>query len=164
MTAYPPLPPKPPRRPFWTRGRLAIVGAVIASGTAAGIALTVSHDDTGTDDSPTTSQAASDPHKKCVTSWNTDNPGKETVAGLGTVGTQSDNATAYVNVSFSKLFPDRCLITVANPTTMTAQQYVQEATGTWTAFPAWSGSANQLDDTVTAWNAEMSKSGVITLN
>lgn len=66
----------------------------------------------------------------CADSWNGDNPNKASVASLATVA-QAENPTSYVHVGFSSVFPDRCLITVANPSTMYAQQYLQGGGAEW---------------------------------
>ena len=97
----------------------------------------------------------------CADSWNSGNPNKENVASISTAAQQSENPEAYVNVAFSEVFPDRCMITVANPSTMYAQQYVQESEEGWSMIPAWTGSVNQLDSSNLPWNGRMAKSGTI---
>lgn len=83
---------------------------------------------------------------------------------MATTAQAGDNPTAYVNVGYSSTFPDRCMITVANPSTMFAQQYLQDNGDSWGLAPAWTGSASQLDESATDWNAKMDKTGNITLN
>ncbi|MGW3153983.1 hypothetical protein [Streptomyces sp. NPDC001089] len=53
------------------------------------------------------------------------------------------------------------MITVANPSTMYAQQYVQEGGNSWSIAPAWTGSANDLDSSNLPWNARMATDGTI---
>ena len=96
----------------------------------------------------------------CADSWNGGNPNKASVASLATVA-QAENPTAYVHVGFSSVFPDRCLIMVANPYTMYAQQYLQGGGAEWSFAPAWTGSVNDLDDTNLPWNASMAQDGTI---
>ncbi|MFE2433359.1 hypothetical protein [Streptomyces sp. NPDC059409] len=98
----------------------------------------------------------------CVSSWNGSNTNKASVASIATAA-QAENPTAYVHVGFSSVFPDRCLITVANPSTMYAQQYVQESESAWPIAPAWTGSVNDLDGSNLPWNAKMTKDGTIDL-
>ncbi|GAQ61421.1 MULTISPECIES: hypothetical protein [Streptomyces] len=74
---------------------------------------------------------------------------------------QAESPTAYIHVGFSSVFPDSCLITVANPSTMYAQQYVQESLTGWPIAPAWKGSANDLDGLTLQWNARMALDGTI---
>ncbi|MFE6627328.1 hypothetical protein ACFVNB_08790 [Streptomyces rochei] len=99
--------------------------------------------------------------KACVNSWNGGNVNKANVASIATAA-QAENPTAYVHVGFSSVFPDRCLITVANPSTMYAQQYVQEGGAGWSITPAWTGTVNDLDASNLPWNAKMTKDGLIT--
>ncbi|MER6748036.1 hypothetical protein ACFW6C_09335 [Streptomyces fungicidicus] len=96
----------------------------------------------------------------CADSWNDGNTNKANVASLATVG-QAENPTAYVHVGFSSVFPDRCLITVANPSTMYAQQYLQEGGTEWSFAPSWTGSVNDLDASILPWNARMAQDGTI---
>ncbi|MDW4902873.1 hypothetical protein ACWDMY_01380 [Streptomyces globisporus] len=50
---------------------------------------------------------------------------------------------------------------MANPSTMYAQQYVQEGPTGWPIAPAWTGSANDLDASTLQWNARMATDGTI---
>ncbi|WP_432131237.1 hypothetical protein [Streptomyces tendae] len=100
--------------------------------------------------------------KACVSSWNGSNTNKASVASIATAA-QAENPTAYVHVGFSSVFPDRCLITVANPSTMYAQQYVQKSASAWPIAPAWTGSVNDLDGSNLPWNAKMTQDGTIDL-
>ncbi|GDY65651.1 hypothetical protein SAV14893_050440 [Streptomyces avermitilis] len=104
------------------------VGGVIAAQSDGGGATASASDDGKADvvDSPDESLQA------CADSWNDGNANKESVASISTAA-QAENPTAYVHVGFSSVFPDKCMITVANPSTMYAQQYLQgaEANGLW---------------------------------
>ena len=53
------------------------------------------------------------------------------------------------------------MVTVANPSTFYAQQYLQESGNGWSMVPAWTGSVDQLDSSNLPWNANMSKDGFI---
>ncbi|MGA5272259.1 hypothetical protein ACPCKL_00390 [Streptomyces cellulosae] len=97
-----------------------------------------------------------------MSSWNGGNTNKASVASIATAA-QAENPTAYVHIGFSSVFPDRCLITVANPSTMYAQQYVQEGVSAWPIAPAWTGSVNDLDESNLPWNARMAQDGTIAL-
>ncbi|MER6112450.1 hypothetical protein [Streptomyces hirsutus] len=96
----------------------------------------------------------------CADSWNDGNANKGSVASISTAA-QAENPTAYVRVGFSSVFPDRCMVTVANPSTMYAQQYIQEGGTAWPVAPAWNGSVNDLDASNLPWNARMTQDGTI---
>ncbi|WP_432043769.1 hypothetical protein [Streptomyces cadmiisoli] len=99
----------------------------------------------------------------CADSWNDGNMNKQSVASIS-MAAQTENPTAYVHVGFSSVFPDRCMITVANPSTLFAQQYLQEGGASWSIAPAWTGSVNDLDESNLQWNARMTQDGTITVN
>jgi hypothetical protein len=120
-------------------------------------------DNAASDDDSNASAQSPDPTADCVASWNTSNTNKASVAAIDTAAQSGADPTAYVNVGFSTLFPDRCLITIANPSTMYAQQYLQDTGGRWSALPSWTGTANQLDASNTSWNARMHNNGIILL-
>lgn len=56
------------------------------------------------------------------------------------------------------------MVTVANPSMMLAQQYVQDNAHSWGFEPVWTGSPSRLDASATDWNATMNKAGIITLS
>ncbi|GDY74131.1 hypothetical protein SAVCW2_23960 [Streptomyces avermitilis] len=132
------------------------VGGVIAAQSDGGGATASASDDGKADvvDSPDESLQA------CADSWNDGNANKESVASISTAA-QAENPTAYVHVGFSSVFPDKCMITVANPSTMYAQQYLQGGGGEWSLAPAWTGSVNDLDGSTLPWNARMAQDGTI---
>ncbi|MFD5711304.1 hypothetical protein ACFWHW_13055 [Streptomyces pharetrae] len=101
-----------------------------------------------------------EPLQACANSWNDGNTNKASVASVATAA-QAENPSAYVHVGFSSVFPDRCLITVANPSTLYAQQYLQGGGTEWSLAPAWTGSVNDLDDSNLSWNATMAQDGTI---
>ncbi|MFG2380541.1 hypothetical protein [Streptomyces avermitilis] len=107
---------------------------------------------------PETSE--NDALQACADSWNDHNENKGNIASIATAA-QAENPTAYIHVGFSSVFPDRCLITVANPSTMYAQQYLQDGPTGWPIAPAWTGSANDLDGSTLPWNARMAQDGTI---
>ncbi|MFJ3665094.1 hypothetical protein ACIPSE_01420 [Streptomyces sp. NPDC090106] len=96
----------------------------------------------------------------CADSWNDNNSNKTSVASI-TTAAQAENPTAYVHVGFSSAFPDRCMITVGNPSTLYAQQYLQGGGSEWPVAPAWTGSVNALDSSNLPWNARMATDGTI---
>ncbi|MFE7029426.1 hypothetical protein ACFU9Y_03885 [Streptomyces sp. NPDC057621] len=53
------------------------------------------------------------------------------------------------------------MMTVANPATLVAQQYVQEGGASWPVTPAWTGRATDLDESNLPWNARMTPDGTI---
>ncbi|MEU1366631.1 hypothetical protein ABZ454_10900 [Streptomyces sp. NPDC005803] len=119
----PPLPSNPPKRPgFWSmwskRKRVAViaVGAVVAVG-ACGVITAAQGGEERVEASTSEglTNGADEAVRGCADSWNKDNANKGNVASIATAAQQSENATAYVNVGFSDLFPDRCMMTVANP-------------------------------------------------
>jgi hypothetical protein len=162
MTPYPPIPPQPPKRRPSPRRKYAITAAILTAVAAAliiGATLTQGAAPATDDTAP--AATAPDPRTACIRSWNSLNQNRQEIAGLATVGQTSANPTAYVNVAYSELFPDRCLITVANSATLYAQQYMQDTGGGWTLAPDWTGQATQLGSSVTDWNAKMGRDGII---
>lgn len=130
-----------------------------------GAGLTVSAAQSGSEEASASASGApeeteSDVIQACANSWNDHNGNRRNIASIATAA-QADNPTAYIHVGFSSVFPDRCLITVANPSTMYAQQYVQEGPTGWPIAPAWTGSANDLDASTLQWNARMATDGTI---
>lgn len=106
------------------------------------------------DDAPTTTDAATllAPEEQCVNQWN-----RRADAGMkGVVSITFGEENDYVSVGFSETFPDRCLITVANPDRGWAAQYLETRTGGFRmlgdpgdqVFPI-----DNLDPSVTDWNA-----------
>lgn len=160
-------PPRPSRKPrFWwsmsVRKRVAAVALCVAA-VATGVGIYAAQHDEGRDSAPVASgpeDSAIDAFQACANSWNDGNSNKRNVASISTA-VQAENPTGYVHVGFSSVFPDRCMITVANPSTMYAQQYVQENGGAWSIAPAWTGSVNDLDGSVLPWNARMATDGTI---
>ncbi|MEU4983622.1 hypothetical protein [Streptomyces sp. NPDC021969] len=159
---YPPTPP----RPRFIAGRkrvIAIVTGVLLAGGAV-FAVTQLAGSDEADDPPAVandSKAGPDPRQSCVDSWNERNTHRASIGQIATAAQTAANPTAYVNVGYNSTFPDRCMITVANASTMFAQQYVQDSGDSWGFAPAWTGSASELDASVIAWNASMDKDGTI---
>ncbi|MET9510739.1 hypothetical protein ABZX62_20155 [Streptomyces flavidovirens] len=130
---------------------------VVAAQSSGGGTSTPASDDSGSDFADTADEAG----QECTDSWNESNENKASVASIATAAQQSENATAYVNVGFSEVFPDRCMITVANPSTLYAQQYLQDSGNGWSMVPAWTGSVSQIDSSNLPWNGRMAKDGTI---
>ncbi|MFI6606829.1 hypothetical protein [Streptomyces sp. NPDC050507] len=170
--AMPPLPPDPPKRPgFWSawsvrKRAAAIVGSVVvASGVYGVIAAAQGGDErvdvSAAEDLANGADEAGEAVQGCADSWNENNPHKGNVASIATAAQQSGTPTAYVNVGFSDLFPDRCMVTVANPSTLYAQQYLQDPGNGWSGVPAWTGTASQIDSSNLPWNGRMAQDGTV---
>ncbi|MFF3558992.1 hypothetical protein ACFYXS_02970 [Streptomyces sp. NPDC002574] len=99
----------------------------------------------------------------CADSWNLGNDNKASVGSIATAAQNAGSASAYVNVAFSAAFPDLCMITVANPATSSAQQYVQEPGNAWSIAPDWRGAVSQLDSSGLTWNGRMGQDGTIVI-
>ncbi|MFD8685389.1 hypothetical protein [Streptomyces sp. NPDC059651] len=168
-TAIPPQPSGPPKRPgIWTawsvRRRAAVValGIVVAAGAYVAFSAAQSdQEDVQASTSEDLSNGADEAVQGCADSWNENNPHKENVASIATAAQQSGTPTAYVNVGFSDLFPDRCMVTVANPSTLYAQQYLQDPGNGWSGIPAWTGMASQINSSNLPWNGRMGQYGIV---
>ncbi|MFD9920675.1 hypothetical protein ACFWXR_14475 [[Kitasatospora] papulosa] len=138
------------------------MGVVVAAG-AYGAFSAVQGDREGVQDvaSDDLANTAEDPAQGCAVSWNEGNENKGNVASIATAAQQSGSPTAYVNVGLSDLFPDRCMVTVANPSTLYAQQYLQDPGNGWSMIPAWSGSVSQIDSSNLPWNGRMTQDGTV---
>ncbi|MEU6181143.1 hypothetical protein [Streptomyces coeruleorubidus] len=151
------------------RQKIVIIGlcVIVAGGGVSAIVVQSNGDDASTaasdGDSDTLGDKAvePDPLQVCADSWNDKNENKASVASVATAAQQSQSPTAYVNVGSSAVFPDLCMITVANPATQLAQQYTQETATSWSFGPSWTGSVSQLDPSNLPWNAKMTKDGTI---
>jgi hypothetical protein len=164
----PAYPPGQPRKTGFLDGRKRVIaviaGIVVAGGAVFAVTQTTGEDPDDTDTAVSNdSKNEPDPHQSCVDSWNRNNTNKTSIGGIATSAQAGGNPTAYVSVGYSSMFPDRCMMTVANPSTMFAQQYVQDNGDSWGFVPAWTGSASQLDESLTDWNAKMDHAGIITL-
>ncbi|MBL1104963.1 hypothetical protein JK361_10215 [Streptomyces sp. 5-8] len=171
IPARPEQPPEGPKKSgFWRvmsprKKAAAIALGVVAAG-AVGSLVAVQAGSEGTaasasgDGKVDVMGSESESLQACADSWNDGNANKSNVASIATAA-QDESPTAYVHVGFSSVFPDRCLITVANPSTMYAQQYVQEGGAAWPIAPAWTGSVNDLDGSNLPWNAKMANDGTI---
>ncbi|WP_328626066.1 hypothetical protein OHA88_16215 [Streptomyces sp. NBC_00353] len=170
--SYPPTPPPPPEPPKGPGLRkLAIAAIVVAVLAAGGVGFAITHQsDGGNDSSEDNADGSGVPANQpdllgtCIASWNKNNMNKAGVGSVQTAAQTSAKPTAYVHVGANEMFPDRCMITVANPSTMIAEQFVQDGGSGWGVAPAWYGSASQLDESVIDWNASMAQDGTITVS
>ncbi|MGW3764265.1 hypothetical protein [Streptomyces sp. NPDC005131] len=169
--SYPPSspPPEPAKGPGLRK--LVIAAIVVAVLAAGGVGFAITRQSDGGNDSSEDSASTSgvpadqpDPLGSCIASWNKNNTNKANVGSVQTAAQTSSKPTAYVNVGASDMFPDRCMITVANPSTMIAEQFVQDGGSGWGVAPAWFGQASQLDESVIDWNASMAQDGTITVS
>ncbi|MFB7311680.1 hypothetical protein [Streptomyces sp. NPDC056192] len=169
--SYPPSPPPPPEPPQGPGIRKLVIAAIVVAVLAAGgVGLAMTHQSDGgndsSEDNASTSGVPADqpqPELACIASWNKYNEEKASVGLMETSGMTSPKPSAYVNASYSATFPDLCMITVANPANMIAQQYVEDSKNTWGFAPAWTGAAGQLDQDLAEWNAKMAPDGTITV-
>ncbi|MFC4609703.1 hypothetical protein ACFO9E_18060 [Streptomyces maoxianensis] len=146
------------------RKRAAVIalGVVVAAGVTGGvIAAQGDPESAQASASDDLANTADDAVQGCADSWNEGNQNKASVASIATAAQQTENPTAYVHVGFSDLFPDRCMVTVANPSTLLAQQYLQEPGNGWSGIPAWSGSVSQIDSSNLPWNGRMAEDGTV---
>jgi hypothetical protein len=84
--------------------------------------------------------------EECLTLWN----GPENVGPRNEVNTLE---ASYASITLSELYPDKCLITAANPQINLAAQYLQIEGGPYAFKNQASGEATSLPATVTEWNA-----------
>ncbi|GAA3498898.1 hypothetical protein GCM10019016_060010 [Streptomyces prasinosporus] len=163
--AYPPGSPGPGVPASRKRGIALVAGVILAGGAV----FAITHF-TGDDDADTSTAVANDgevapnPHQPCVDSWNQHNTNRASIGQMTTTAQTGSSGTAYVHVGANSTFPDRCMITVASASTLFAMQYLQDTGDSWGIAPMWTGSASQLDASVTDWNAKMDKDGTIILN
>jgi hypothetical protein len=128
---------------------MAILGACAIAGAAVGLTLALHTGSNGKADSKAPSTVATPnqtyeqgptPLDSCIDSWNQNNSSKETAAQLsGTATMTSPSYNSYVNVGTSSLFPDRCLITVANASNMYTVQFLEDNGHQWSSMPSWTG-------------------------
>ncbi len=93
----------------------------------------------------------------CVDIWNssTDNAGPQS--------SMSALAASYVSVTFSDLYPGKCLVTGANPELNLSAQFLESDAGPYAYDQMGSGAATSLPSSVTAWNASSDGEGYLTL-
>ncbi|MFD8072136.1 hypothetical protein ACFV3E_05735 [Streptomyces sp. NPDC059718] len=144
---------------------LAALCAIVAGAGGAVVNAQLSTGDTAviapTENGESVADTALDALQGCADSWNDRNANKANVASITTAAQKAGSASAYVNVGFSAAFPDLCMITVANPATLYAQQYLEEPGRVWSLAPAWTGQVSQLDSSGLPWNARMAQDGTI---
>ncbi|MGW0631784.1 hypothetical protein [Streptomyces sp. NPDC002758] len=140
------------------------------AGAAAAVRAATTETD-GTDTSGTTATDSTDSTddyaqalQACSVSWNLHSPTKQPAGEIATSLQNQDNAYGYATVGFSATFPDRCMITIANPQIMSAVQYMQDGRDSWPYAVSWNGSVDQLDPSLLPWNAKINHEGIITLN
>lgn len=95
--------------------------------------------------------------QECVTAWN----------GSSNEGPRSEVSTleaSYVSITMSEIYPDKCLVTAANPQLDLAAQYLEVEGGPYAFQNQASGKATSLPATVTDWNASANEEGLLTLN
>ncbi|MFF8946032.1 hypothetical protein ACF1A5_27965 [Streptomyces sp. NPDC014864] len=146
---------------------MALVLAV--AGVAAAVRAATTETD-GTDTSGTTATDSADSTddyaqalQACAVSWNLHSPIKESAGEVATT-LQKPDATGYATVGFNASFPDRCMVTVANPQIMSAEQYIQDGRDSWPYAVSWYGSVDQVDPSLLPWNATINHEGIVTLN
>jgi hypothetical protein len=121
------------------------------------------------DGGPSLTDLENESTRRCIALWNgrLNQADRETVANLDY--STEDAPLYYVSVGPSATFPDKCLFTVASPTTNRAFQFVEGAEGSNIAgfgifgLPVFEGSPSELDASVTNWNATADGDGNVTL-
>lgn len=94
---------------------------------------------------------------ECVAAWN----GPENEGPRNEVSTLE---ASYASITLSELYPDKCLVTAANPQLNLAAQYLEVESGPYTFKTQASGEATSLPATVTEWNAEVGAQGKLALS
>lgn len=105
--------------------------------------------------------------QRCVILWNkpSNDYGRELISGYS-------DQPPYVSVGFSEIYPDKCLITAANPDLGRAFQFNDGGQGSGGGesglgpfgFPVSEGSPNTLPPSATNWNASADSEGFLRLN
>jgi hypothetical protein len=121
------------------------------------------------DGGPSLADLETDFANHCIALWNgrSNQADRETVANLDY--STEEAPLYYVSVGPSATFPDKCLVTVASPSSNRAYQFVEGAQGSNVAgfgifgLPVFEGSPGQLDASVTNWNATADGEGIVTL-
>lgn len=93
---------------------------------------------------------------ECVAAWN----GAENVGPRNEVSTLE---ASYVSITMSEIYPDKCLITAANPQLNLAAQYLEVENGPYTFKTQASGEATSLPASATNWNANVNAGGRLSL-
>lgn len=150
-----------------TRMALAIAALVVL---ALVVAVVANRDEP----SPTQSTVSADdlpdpvpaPEQQCVDLWN--DPSNTSVRELWAPLLTNGATVDYVSVGWAANYPDRCLITVSNPDRRTAMQFLEKGGTSDTDYPPGnydrsSIDPNQLDPSLTGWNASMNPDGSIEL-
>lgn len=94
--------------------------------------------------------------QECVAAWN----GPENVGPRNEVSTLE---ATYASITLSELYPDKCLITTANPQLNLAAQYLEVESGPYTFKTQASGEATSLPESATNWNAHVNAGGRLSL-
>lgn len=154
---------------FSKRARLSVVGGGIALVVLVAVGVVVLAGGSGKSASETPASEAEiaevseevesaekEALAECLTLWN----GPENAGPRSEV---SVSEASYASVTISKLYPDKCLITVANPELNLAAQYLQIENGPYAFKNQASGEATSLPATVTEWNASADSGGNLTL-
>lgn len=94
--------------------------------------------------------------EECVTLWNS----SENVGPRNEVSTLE---ATYASITYSEIYPDKCLVTTANPQLNLAAQYLEIEGGPYAFKNQASGEATSLPATVTEWNAAVAGEGILTL-
>lgn len=94
--------------------------------------------------------------QRCVDLWNkpSDAGPRSSMAAL---------VASYVSVTTSEVYPDKCLVTAANPELNLSAQFLEGDGNPYAYDQVGSGSAGSLPPSVTAWNASADGEGYLTL-
>ncbi len=93
---------------------------------------------------------------ECIAAWN----GSENVGPRNEISTLE---ASYVSITMSEIYPDKCLITAANPQLNLAAQYLQAEGGPYAFKTQASGEATSLPESATNWNANVNAGGRLSL-
>ena len=94
--------------------------------------------------------------QRCIDLWN----GSSNASGRSSL---SALVASYVSVTFSDLYPGKCLVTGANPELNLSAQFLEGDSHPNAFDQVGSGAATSLPPSVTAWNASSDSEGYLTL-
>lgn len=153
-------------RSFSSKAQAGIVGVLILA-VGVGLAIAIeTKNDKGSASSAESGGGASESEAtdidKCVASWNsgvTENV-RSLVKNIGGASLSGGGAQLYASTGYSADFPDRCLVTIANPDIRQAVQVQEDSSGSF--ILSKTASLGELPDSVKQWNAGVDKDGFLT--
>lgn len=96
--------------------------------------------------------------QRCVNLWNNSS------ANAGPRSSLSALEASYISITTSEVYPDKCLITAANPEINLSAQFLEGDGSPYAYDQVGSGSASSLPPSVTDWNAASDAEGHVALS